>query len=249
MQVLIVISGFCDFVPHRERPIYHTVWFPLCYFNLHSHVGNDTYSNLQTDGQPFQSTFPRGERPGHKQQQSGRGQISIHVPAWGTTVEAGVRRVYCDISIHVPAWGTTLPGSWSASTAINFNPRSRVGNDVTTSTRFESIQISIHVPAWGTTANQTTVPTKRWFQSTFPRGERHYNFPCFCQPVLISIHVPAWGTTRVGDSTEDADIISIHVPAWGTTAYPLFFVSLPLFQSTFPRGERRRLRSTMRNQL
>ena len=79
----------------------------------------------------------------------------------------------------------------------------------------------------------------------------------------ISIHVPAWGTTeyheralllqrdfnprsRVGNDDNKAVpidgvvLISIHVPAWGTTF--LFKVSetlILLFQSTFPRGERR----------
>ena len=57
---------------------------------------------------------------------------------------------------------------------IDFNPRSRVGND-DFSDQLKSMNdlISIHVPAWGTTsvANANIVVTR------------------------ISIHVPAWGTT------------------------------------------------------
>ena len=102
-------------------------------------------------------------------------QISIHVPAWGTTgsVCGGCGRG--TISIHVPAWGTTFhdltvsfpvlfqstfprgerhnsfcikPGA-----AVDFNPRSRVGNDHLRPGLRICLCISIHVPAWGTTAN------------------------------------------------------------------------------------------------
>ena len=56
---------------------------------------------------------------------------------------------------------------------INFNPRSRVGNDEV-GTKFHALfAISIHVPAWGTTFSVC----------------QFYDFK------FISIHVPAWGTT------------------------------------------------------
>ena len=78
------------------------------------------------------------------------------------------------ISIHVPAWGTTADVSKTDSTFqkdfnprsrvgndlnmradddgfIDFNPRSRVGNDSEKKKRQHFIPISIHVPAWGTT--------------------------------------------------------------------------------------------------
>ena len=79
--------------------------------------------------------------------------------------------------------------------------------------------------------------------------------------IIISIHVPAWGPTqscqskagtvfhfnprsRVGNDgqkvyTTDIVVISIHVPAWGTTSEKLGVIQSKLFQSTFPRGERR----------
>ena len=34
-----------------------------------------------------------------------------------------------DISIHVPAWGTTNESRWQSQSLYYFNPRSRVGND------------------------------------------------------------------------------------------------------------------------
>ena len=114
-------------------------------------MGNDTYSNLQTDGQPFQSTFPRGER----RRRTGRViqilGISIHVPAWGTTVMDYMLTSVLAISIHVPAWGTTRTQATTIRSGTNFNPRSRVGNDCKPDNGANKTMISIHVPAWGTT--------------------------------------------------------------------------------------------------
>ena len=97
----------------------------------------------------------------------------------------------------------------------NFNPRARVGHDISKCAVFRC----------------------GVFQSTCPRGARRRDA---AEPrgAGISIHVPAWGTTgprtraglvthfnpraRVGhDGLLDLDlatvVISIHVPAWGTT--------------------------------
>ena len=68
----------------------------------------EIWDNSHSDCSEFQSTFPRGERRERMVHRVFREhQISIHVPAWGTTV---VHSTYLDlgiISIHVPAWGTT----------------------------------------------------------------------------------------------------------------------------------------------
>ena len=55
---------------------------------------------------------------------------------------------------------------------MNFNPRSRVGNDKRKSHRSVQGYISIHVPAWGTTSMMIVATGGAEFQSTFPRGER-----------------------------------------------------------------------------
>ena len=57
---------------------------------------------------------------------------------------------------------------------VDFNPRSRVGNDKIFVFHNMKVVISIHVPAWGT----TTVVL------------------CAAVDHCISIHVPAWGTTK-----------------------------------------------------
>ena len=144
-----------------------------------------------------------------------------------------------DISIHVPAWGTTPRGQVIATPVEfqstfprgerrqilrymgfrkYFNPRSRVGND--------------HLTGWWTGCRQI-------FQSTFPRGERRSGTCRRADRILyfnprsrvgndvdeqekrikelISIHVPAWGTTNENGGNFLLLPISIHVPAWGTT--------------------------------
>ena len=55
---------------------------------------------------------------------------------------------------------------------MNFNPRSRVGNDSKHTFGLIQIPISIHVPAWGTTSCCLGSFFYSLFQSTFPRGER-----------------------------------------------------------------------------
>ena len=69
-----------------------TVSYPnssLCflYFNPRSRVGNDYHHPFQINSSSlFQSTFPRGERQSHINDMEVIYYISIHVPAWGTTI-------------------------------------------------------------------------------------------------------------------------------------------------------------------
>ena len=83
----------------------------------------------------------------------------------------------------------------------NFNPRSRVGNDIISGDVSHTDDISIHVPAWGTTEQETMFRDLFGFQSTFPRGERHIpngivlcedkfqsTFPRGERPCIISVN-------------------------------------------------------------
>ena len=106
-------------------------------------------------------------------------KISIHVPAWGTTINVSISKGYAHISIHVPAWGTTSIAACVMASMPYFNPRSRVGND--------------RLVATGEAAGDE-------FQSTFPRGERRAIVPANPRTARISIHVPAWGTTVKGSN-------------------------------------------------
>ena len=123
--------------------------------------------------------------------------------------------------------------------------------------------ISIHVPAWGTTARSCC--KRNWygqFQSTFPRGERpekhgdsgygyHFNprsrvgnddiSTMFTKEENNFNPRSRVGNDAVGDSYKRDRGISIHVPAWGTTFKRCISAGFLIFQSTFPRGERRSL--------
>ena len=78
----------------------------------------------------FQSTFPRGER--HTDNVGG-----VASTLFQSTFPRGERLVFgyhvrksVNISIHVPAWGTTYAVFLLCSVINYFNPRSRVGNDL-----------------------------------------------------------------------------------------------------------------------
>ena len=102
-------------------------------FNPRSRVGNDkTEPLLNLFWHRFQSTFPRGERL-NKQ------GLCNYYAIFQSTFPRGER----------PSW------VFPFEKALNFNPRSRVGNDNGDVYLFNMINISIHVPAWGTTVLHT----------------------------------------------------------------------------------------------
>ena len=165
-------------------------------FNPRSRVGNDVYPARKYKGYHAISIHV----PAWGTTISGRcfpapQFISIHVPAWGTTCVIYHILQVPQISIHVPAWGTTIHHFKGFSVVDDFNPRSRVGNDVERLRSADKMTISIHVPAWGTTAHNSEHGTRTGFQSTFPRGERRIRMAADRDCYPISIHVPAWGTT------------------------------------------------------
>ena len=120
-------------------------------FNPRARVGRDYAEKDERNwSYMFQSTRPRGARPGIKYN--------------------GVEIFY--VSIHAPAWGATLNGLIGYRCSGSFNPRARVGRDrmigmicfspaVFQSTRprgarlfarlswSPSLHVSIHAPAWG----------------------------------------------------------------------------------------------------
>ncbi len=168
--------------------------------------------------------------------------ISIHVPAWGTTTQSIEWLTYAFISIHVPAWGTTRYNRSYDYHNQDFNPRSRVGNDLfflwwlKEPFRFQST-----FPRGERLWYRVLIFFALEFQSTFPRGERR-TFLCKGYYVLRNFNP----RSRVGNDHYDLEItversnfnprsrvgndcihqnkslsrpISIHVPAWGTTTF------------------------------
>ena len=178
-------------------------------------MGNDLISIDTGDFVLFQSTFPRGER---------RRETKKAMFGWAfqSTFPRGERRSLSCIFIHDELFQSTFPRGErrdsfnTAYNSTNFNPRSRVGNDVATFLPLYLIQISIHVPAWGTTMEELL-------------HTRHFH---------ISIHVPAWGTTQFAEQNINHFQFQSTFPRGERPFAQLFLLLGGLFQSTFPRGER-----------
>ena len=120
-------------------------------FNPRSREGSDAKVNkAETQREKFQSTLPRGERPGLAMTLPGRtnfnprsregsdtmltsqrccSAISIHAPARGATASSGSMYFHSNISIHAPARGATGCPAQRWLPCSYFNPRSREGSD------------------------------------------------------------------------------------------------------------------------
>ena len=80
--------------------------------------------------------------------------------------------------------------------------------------------VSIHAPARGATGRENSGENFKMFQSTRPRGARHFQRAYLAKGVCkVSIHAPARGATANTVFTlNDATWVSIHAPARGATA-------------------------------
>ena len=190
-------------------------------FNPRTRVGCDEWSQTsQCRNHWFQSTHPRGVRLPVMRRRFQPHHVSIHAPAWGTTLRqtSGQRldscfnprtRVGCDC------------GCWCGPTASSrFNPRTRVGCD-----------------EW----SQTSQCRNHWFQSTHPRGVRLPVMRRRFQPHHVSIHAPAWGTTLRQTSGQRLDSCFNPRTRVGCDFYAVGGYRIAdRFQSTHPRGVRPR---------
>ena len=95
------------------------------------------------------------------------------------------------------------------------------------------------VTAWGTTSSALTQVILYYFNPRSRVGNDHRPLPgfLFCRNFNPRSRV---GNDEVKEAIQTTSQISIHVPAWGTTPSIVHIVYDILFQSTFPRGERRR---------
>ena len=142
------------------------------------------------------------------------------------------------ISIHVPTWGTTLSISTNLFALIFQSTFPRGERH--------------HQPGYHYLLHS--------FQSTFLCGERrhitrmqlttlHFNPRSRVgnDAIDIKFYVPKIdfnprslvGNDEQAEARQWQHAISIHVPSWGTTACTSIETGVDLFQSTFPRGERR----------
>ena len=91
------------------------------------------------------------------------------------------------ISIHVPAWGTTVIYAKDSKNTYDFNPRSRVGNDgFVLSTSASALNFNPRSRVGNDVYGWLPIGTAIQFQSTFPRGERQQILTIFHLYIRIS---------------------------------------------------------------
>ena len=123
------------------------------------------------------------------------------------------------ISIHVPTKGTTSRLPAHVLYPMYFNPRSHEGNDYRDAIDSPVLSISIHVPTKGTTV----------------KGSRHV------KKRSISIHVPTKGTTcSKSNHIQSDDNFNPRSHEGNDSSKMSRRCRNCIFQSTFPRRERRR---------
>ena len=166
----------------------------------------------------FQSAPPRGGRRGGGCFFRRSRRVSIRAPAWGATAMPMHQSDPGPVSIRAPAWGATPGFVFHFDFQFCFNPRPRVGGDVST---------------------KPTNSGRNGFQSAPPRGGRQPYGVCANQRDVVSIRAPAWGATRHGlfldapltfqsapprggrlfdpGRGRGLDAVSIRAPAWGAT--------------------------------
>ena len=166
-------------------------------FNPRTRVGCDKPCRSSTTGASgFQSTHPRGVRPG--------------TAATSARFVQGFNprtRVGCDLSDFKDMFtfrsfnprtrvGCDKCAGCGLGDGEGFNPRTRVGCDLKLNSSTDK-----HI----------------LFQSTHPRGVRPDRRSSAPDVETVSIHAPAWGATTVFDRVRMMLEVSIHAPAWGAT--------------------------------
>ena len=148
MQVLIAISGFC---PRIGNVPCTTPFDFLFVISIHVPTWGTTLSiSTNLFALIFQSTFPRGERPGIT-------MTFTRALPFQSTFPRGERRGPYLIFLSPCRFQSTFPRGerhlcWLVAVKhIHFNPRSLVGNDYIPVGTYTIVEISIHVPSWGTT--------------------------------------------------------------------------------------------------
>ena len=121
-----------------------------------------------------------------------------------------------------------------------FNPRSREGSDAP---NFRHYLANFLFQSTLPRGERLSAKHKGWGKRRFnPRSREGSDVARILNRLLVavSIHAPARGATYVLNREKRAVFVSIHAPARGATFSPQKKSGEPLFQSTLPRGERRR---------
>ena len=152
-------------------------------------------------------------------------------------------RHFVRVSIHAPAWGATRHPLGHQIAGAGFNPRTRVGCDMSRLTKISPLSMFQSTHPRGVRHQLSKRDAQLFlFQSTHPRGVRPLTGPKLC-----NCEYSFNPRTRVGcdccacGGTIAPEDVSVHAPAWGATRLARIEALLEaLFQSTHPRGVRRR---------
>ena len=166
-------------------------------FNPRPRAGGDPFwvRFLLIWGQ-FQSTPPRGGRPGRRGQGLSNPGVSIHAPARGAT-KVRENRMILQLFQSTPPRGGRPPNVRKPrGFSSGFNPRPRAGGDHARQGKYTASRVSIHAPARGATGGGgDDFGGREEFQSTPPRGGRHPTNATPDHHRGVSIHAPARGAT------------------------------------------------------
>ena len=233
-------------------------------FNPRSRTGND---NTMPATPCYLSGFNPRSRTGNDYSETSFSgiiiQVSIHVPARGTTTRFIIhllsfwfqstfphgerRNVLKDMEI-LGMFQSTFPHGERQTELRYFPDLKRVsihvparGTTITGGQNNEQNHVSIHVPARGTTKAEENRQQARKVSIHVPARGTTYSVIILDRQQEVSIHVPARGTTSACRGVcISHDNVSIHVPARGTTQGGWKSYLAGMFQSTFPHGERRK---------
>ena len=187
--------------------------------------------------------------------------VSIHAPTRGATIYRIKNNIELRVSIHAPTRGATprlflgtsfdvfqstpprggrQDGNFHQNLCQGFNPRPHAGGDQKAYPRFLIVMFQSTPPRGGRPIYDNVDLGDYVFQSTPPRGGRLVFLESPGTSKEVSIHAPTRGATRNRRKRIFQGCVSIHAPTRGATVFRVFLASMMWFQSTPPRGGRRK---------
>ncbi len=177
----LLINKFQSTPPRGRRPAKSASVADACGgFNPRLRVGGDVRTGRTP---PRGSGFNPRLRVGGDRiqpQQPWPGRVSIHASAWEATYEEKtISRVPVNVSIHASAWEATAECRAPNGGPGGFNPRLRVGGDISLPWKFPARQsFNPRLRVGGDPFQADRMATDAGFQSTPPRGRRLCVFLC-----------------------------------------------------------------------
>ncbi len=188
----------------------------------------------------FQSTRPRGARRRYREIHLWRKQFQSARPRGARRALFQTRLCDALISIHAPTRGATSNPSPKSSAFVNFNPRAHAGRDRRAAGR---CPMRIYFNPRAHAGRDYKWLNRRWISSYFnPRahaGRDAAKGICRCTRRNFNPRAHAGRDAAMAGNPRHGHI-SIHAPTRGATFDPLHPMTFLLFQSTRPRGARRR---------